>query len=114
MASSLFADINELKYSNLIERVEEYSNSHDMEIFIFQLPKSDLDPSSYIQEKCFMIMSVGYKIALVNGGESDSEFEGYCDDVRDIIGFALKFFHKEWCILFKSFIIAIFLRLLSY
>jgi len=85
MASSLFADINELEYSDLIKKVEEYSNSHDMEIFIFQLPKSDLDSTSYIQEKCFMVMSVGYKIALVNGGTNDDEYEGYCDDVREII-----------------------------
>lgn len=87
MASSLFADINELEYSNLIERMEEYSNSHKMEIFIFQLPKSDLNQSSYINDKCFIVMSVGYKIALVNGGTSDREYEGYCDDVREIISY---------------------------
>ena len=87
MASSLFADINELKYSNLIERMEEYSNLHKMEIFIFQLPKSDLNQTSYINEDCFIIMSVGYKIALVNGGTNDREYEDYCDDVREIISY---------------------------
>ena len=54
MASSLFADINELEYSNLIERMEEYSSLHKMEIFIFQLPKSDLNQASYINDKCLL------------------------------------------------------------
>ena len=85
MASSLFADINELEYTDLLRRMENYSKQNKMEIFMFQLPKSDLEQSSFMHEKCFIIMSVGYKIALVNGGVNESEYEEYCDDVREII-----------------------------
>lgn len=85
--SSLYADIDSLKYRNVINDFQQYADAHKMDVFMFKLPKSDLNDSDYDYKNCFMILSVGYKVALINGGTSEDDYNNYCEDVYDIISY---------------------------
>lgn len=85
--SSLYADIDSLKYREIINKFQSYADEHKMDVFIFKLPKSDLNDRDYEHDNCFMILSVGYKVALVKGDTSENEYQNYCEDVNDIIGY---------------------------
>ena len=85
MNSSVFFNINENNFPGLRERVEDYANSHNLQVFAIKLPVSDLAESDYYHEGCFMLLSQGHKIAFViaNPDEGDT----YRDDVNDIISY---------------------------
>lgn len=89
MQSNLYYDIDAsvAAYSDLIRRVEKYAVEKNMEIFMFRVPKSDLKDMSYAHEGCFMIMSCGYKIALVNAFAPEQEFDEYCEDVEEVMNY---------------------------
>lgn len=85
MASSLYADIDSLRYADIINKVSLYADENQMQIFMFRLPKSDLRANTYEHENCFMLMSVGYKVALIKGDTNNTDYEEYCEDVDEII-----------------------------
>lgn len=89
MQSSLYFDIDSTKklYSDLIFRVQSHAEAHNMDVFMLNIPKSDLNDSSYKHDGCFMIMSCGYKIALINAEASDEEFDDYCEDINEIMNY---------------------------
>lgn len=89
MQSSIYYDIDDSKfhYSDLISRMRSYADTHNMDIFILKIPKSDLNEESYQHEGCFMVLSFGYKIALINSGASDKEYVFYCEDVKEIMNY---------------------------
>ena len=89
MQSSLYYDIDPMdsKYSEFITKVERYANERQMEIFIFKVPKSDLKDTSYEHNGCFLIMSGGFKLALINAYSNDSDYNDYCEDVKEIMNY---------------------------
>lgn len=104
MTSSLYYDIDQLKYSDLLTRLEQYSYNKQMQIFALSLPKSDLKSEDYAHSNCFLLMSVGYKVALINGGTSPQEYEFFCEDIDDVIKYLYSKYeyrstlgrYKEW------------------
>ena len=57
MQSPLYYDIPKTeRYEDLIIRMEQYANDRNMDVFLFRVPKSDLESKSYEQEGCFIIM----------------------------------------------------------
>lgn len=89
MQSSIYYDIDESKrqYSDLITKIRSYADSHNMDVFILTIPKSDLNEESYQHDGCFMVMSFGYKIALINSNASDEEYGYYCEDVKEVMNY---------------------------
>lgn len=88
MQSSLFYDIPvNPGNKELVKSIENFANNSEMDTFLFRVPKSDIDDSSYIHDNCFLLMSPGYKIALVNGGVEDDEYNEYIEDVKEILNY---------------------------
>ena len=88
MQSSLYYDIPKTeRYEDLINRLEQYANEKSMDVFLFRVPKSDLDSKSYEQDGCFIIMSPGYKLSMVNAYASVDDYDDYVDDVNNIINY---------------------------
>lgn len=87
MESPLFADIFDGSFSTLIDRLTDFAKERHMQILLLRLPKSDLPEDDYIHKQCFLLMSVGHKIALVNGGVDEDEFNDYCEDVNEIMSY---------------------------
>lgn len=88
MQSSLYYDIPKTeRYEDLIIRMEQYANDRNMDVFLFRVPKSDLDSKSYEQEGCFITMSPGYKLSMVNAYASEDDYYDYVDDVKNIINY---------------------------
>ena len=86
MQSSLYYDIPKTdRYEDLINRLEQYANDKIMDVFLFRVPKSDLDSKSYEQDGCFIIMSPGYKLSMVNAYATKDGYDDYVDDVNNII-----------------------------
>ena len=88
MTSSVYCD-EKLRdfFPSLVESIESYANSCLANIFMFQTPKSDLSNETYIHENCFILLSPGYKIALVNGSSDVEDYEDFCDDILEMIGY---------------------------
>ena len=87
MSSFLYTDIDKVKHSELVENMARFAESKGLQIFLLNLPKSDLNEETYIISDCFMLMSAEHRIALVNAGVSDYDFECYCEDVDDLISY---------------------------
>lgn len=89
MNSTLYYDIDLQSAVNaqLIHRVQEYTINHKMDIFIFNVPKSDLKKGEYEHEGCFIVMSAGHKLALINAGVDQDEYDDYVEDVNVLINY---------------------------
>ena len=89
MQSPVYYDIDNSNpvYADLISNIEQYAKVHQLEVFLFRVPKSDLKDSSYEHDGCFMVMSPGYKIALINAFANKDEFEEYLEDVKEVMNY---------------------------
>lgn len=79
----LFADVLHPKLlSNIVDMVCDYANREAKDIYMMTYPKSDL--SNYDNTTCFLLMSSGYKIAIVNNKKNADTFQGYVNDICEI------------------------------
>ncbi|HFE8899897.1 TPA: DEAD/DEAH box helicase [Escherichia coli] len=71
--------------SALIDEISFYSESHQQQIYILQNALGD-SRYDYEYEKCFVVLSPGYKIVFLNFGENAAGFEDYIEDFMEDLG----------------------------
>lgn len=89
MQSYLYHDLNKKNdiYSALVNRVEEFAQQKEADIFMIRIPKNDLDETLRPLNGCFMFLSARHKIALVNAFATKEAFANYVEDVKDVLSY---------------------------
>lgn len=89
MQSYLYHDLNKKNdiYSALVNRVEEFAQQKEADIFMIRIPKNDLDETFRPLNGCFMFLSARHKIALVNAFATKEAFANYVEDVKDVLSY---------------------------
>lgn len=67
-------------------KLEEFANKYEQNIFMLRMPKDNIEVADEY-EKCFLLLSPGFKLAIVNGGCQKNIFENYCEDIDDAISY---------------------------
>lgn len=90
----LHAEKNALNAS-LIDSLKDYSNQEQSLIYVLDRPLTD-QKYSYKYSKSLIILSPKNKIAIVNYGDNDEQFEDYVEDVIEDIGsISDKYLYKD-------------------
>ena len=80
----LFVDVIQPSIlSNIINDVRKYANNFGIDIYMMTYPKTDL--SNPEKSTCFILMSPGYKIAIINNHNEENKFKDYEGDIHDSI-----------------------------
>ncbi|MCQ2369582.1 MAG: hypothetical protein MJ007_03785, partial [Paludibacteraceae bacterium] len=86
--SSVYCEIDSLKKSDFLNNLEDYANDKHINVYILDIPKTDLkNQNTYVHKNCFLILSIGYKVALVNAGASEEEYNNFCEDIDVIVNY---------------------------
>lgn len=86
MATTYFYSDTNKALAPIRAKLEEYANQHEQNIFMLKMPKDNIDDMAEYQ-KCFLLLSPGFKLCIVNGGCKNDVFENYCEDVDDAISY---------------------------
>ena len=80
----LFADIiHPKKMTEIVDRMKSFANETAMDIYMMSYPKSDL--SDMEDTMNFILMSPGYRLAIVNYCGNDRDYQYYVSDIKDAI-----------------------------
>lgn len=80
-----YSDLNN-DYSEYKNKVEKYAKEKEQNIYMIKMPKNYTnDFSSY--GKCFVLLSPGFKLSLVNVDCESDDFENYCFDIEDAVSY---------------------------
>lgn len=80
-----YSDLNN-DYSEYKNKIEKYAKEKEQNIYMIRMPKNYTnDFSSY--GKCFVLLSPGFKISLVNVDCDRDNFEDYCFDIEDAVSY---------------------------
>lgn len=106
--SFLYYDVDETNhyFNQLIPLLESYANMQKRDIYVLNIPKSDLSSEIYEKEGCFMLLSPGYKVALINGYADEGAFNDYKEDVQEVISYLFSKYeyrselgrYKDWSV----------------
>lgn len=101
MTTYFYSDLD-TSFDRYAKALEHYAIEHKQNIYMLGMPKNDVeDCDNY---KCFLLLSPNYKVALVNVGEREDNFQNYCDDVEDAVSYLFtKYEYKKELGRFRSF-----------
>ncbi|HAK9744681.1 TPA: AAA family ATPase [Escherichia coli] len=81
--------------SALIDEISYYSESNQQQIYLLQNALGD-SKYEYKYEKCFVVLSPGYKIVFLNFGDNLAGFNDYVEDfIEDLGSISDKFNYKN-------------------
>ncbi|MBW2937412.1 AAA family ATPase [Aureisphaera sp. CAU 1614] len=90
----LHAEKNALN-AGLIDSLKDYSNQKQSLIYVLDRPLTD-QKYSYKYSKALIILSPKNKIAIINYGDNDEQFEDYVEDIIEDIGsISDKYLYKD-------------------
>ena len=101
MESYFYTDLN-VSFGGLTKRIEQYANAHQISIYMLRMPKNELE--EYEHYNCFLLLSAGYKAAMINYSEQEVTFRNYCDDVEESVSYLFtKYEYRKELGRFRSF-----------